>query len=164
MVCIQDGQGSANAGMIERAKACALSLNAWVGAGLPRNGAGRDYLSIGEDTVPQSQDDFLTILRRANIARQEEWDPNCVLKTLEFKGNEMAGEVGEACNVIKKLVKEKHGLPGKRATVDDLAEELADVIICADLIAAELEINLADAIRQKFNSKSRELGFTTIVP
>jgi NTP pyrophosphatase (non-canonical NTP hydrolase) len=51
--------------------------------------------------------------------------------SLAYKGNELAGEAGEACNVIKKLERERLGMPGSRDTVAHLAEELADVIICA---------------------------------
>jgi len=73
-------------------------------------------------------------LRRANVARQAEWAGNVEL-SLVYKGNELAGEVGEACNVVKKLERERLGIAGSRDTVEHLAEELADVVICADLIA-----------------------------
>lgn len=101
----------------------------------------------------------LTILRHANILRDKEWNPDKLL-SLTFRGNELAGEIGEACNVIKKLEREKFGLVGSRATVDQLAEELADGVICIDLIAMEYNIPLWDAIRQKFNKTSKERGLT----
>lgn len=41
-------------------------------------------------------------LRAANLRRQAEWDPSDKI-TAAYRGNELAGEVGEACNVIKKL-------------------------------------------------------------
>lgn len=41
-----------------------------------------------------------TTLRSANAARQQEWDTNSQI-TPAYRGNELAGEVGEACNVIK---------------------------------------------------------------
>ena len=103
---------------------------------------------------------MLNKLRDANIARQAEWDPdNCI--TLEYRGNEMAGEVGEACNIIKKLARERMGIPGSRASIYNLAEELADVVICADLIAMHVGIDLGDAVKEKFNKTSAKIGLRT---
>lgn len=99
-------------------------------------------------------------LRTANEARQKEWDTEGKI-TLSYRGNEMAGEVGEACNVIKKLERERMGINGSRSTYAALAEELADVIICADLIAASLGINLEEAVKAKFNKTSIERGLKT---
>lgn len=73
-----------------------------------------------------------TSLREANIARQKIWDPNDAVD-LDWRANELMGEIGEVCNVIKKLYRERIGLPGSRDTVEHLAEELADVVICLDL-------------------------------
>ncbi len=101
-------------------------------------------------------------LRDANIARQAEW-PNSEKLSLEFKGLELAGEVGEACNIIKKIVRENLGIPGTRATRGDLAAELADVVICSDLVAAAAGIDLNQAVIEKFNQVSRERGFKTIL-
>lgn len=76
-------------------------------------------------------------LHKANIARDKEWNPENVC-TLEFWGVELAGEVGEACNIIKKLERERLGMRGSRATLQQLAEELSDVIICVDLVACSI--------------------------
>src|SRR5262245_10946163 len=97
-------------------------------------------------------------LREGNIVRQKLWDPDSKL-TLEFRGLELAGESGEVCNKLKKLVRQKLGLRGSRTTITDFADELADVIICVDLIAMHLGINLSDAIVRTFNNKSNEQGF-----
>ncbi len=99
-------------------------------------------------------------LRNANQSRQKEWDPANAM-TGAYRGNELAGEVGEACNVIKKLERERLGRPGSRASVGDLAEELADAIICIDLIAMHYGINLADAVAHKFNLTSAKVGLFT---
>lgn len=104
----------------------------------------------------------LADLHAANIARQAEWcaggDPE---PDLAFRGNELAGETGEACNVIKKLERERYGWRGSRASLDDLAEELADVVICADLCAVTAGIDLAAAVVAKFNATSEKVGLTT---
>ena len=99
-------------------------------------------------------------LREANHARQIEWDKGNKI-SLSYRGNEMAGECGEACNVIKKLERERLGIRGSRATVDELASELADVIICADLIAMMEGIDLDAAIAAKFNATSEKVGLRT---
>jgi NTP pyrophosphatase (non-canonical NTP hydrolase) len=72
-------------------------------------------------------------LRDANIARQAEWDTGNQLD-FSWRCNELAGEAGEVCNVLKKLHRERLGIIGSRATKDDLADELADVMICVDLV------------------------------
>ena len=97
-------------------------------------------------------------LRSANRRRQKQWDPESKLD-LAFKLLEMAGEAGEACNVGKKLLRQSLGLPGSRATLNDLAEELADVVVTADLVADIAGINLKQAIRRKFNKTSEKVGF-----
>lgn len=99
-------------------------------------------------------------LRDANQARQKEWDAGNQI-TLAYRGNELAGEVGEACNVLKKLERERLGIRGSRATKEQLAEELADVVICADLIAMDAGIDLDEAVRAKFNATSEKVGLAT---
>lgn len=77
-------------------------------------------------------------LRLANIARQAEWDTGKKL-SLNFKVIELGGEVGEALNCLKKLEREALGLVGSRTTISDAAMELADVVICADLIGLHID-------------------------
>ena len=101
-----------------------------------------------------------TTLRAANIARQKEWDAGNQI-SLSYRGNELAGEVGEACNVIKKLERERLGIAGSRDTKAHLAEELADVIICVDLIAAAEGIDMDAAVCAKFNATSEKVGLRT---
>lgn len=106
--------------------------------------------------------DTLQQLRESNRARQIEWtngQPDIL--SLEYRSNEFAGEAGEVCNVVKKLVRERLGIPGSRDTVEHLAEELADVIICVDLIAEKEGINLRDAVIAKFNKTSASVGLNT---
>jgi NTP pyrophosphatase (non-canonical NTP hydrolase) len=99
-------------------------------------------------------------LRIANIAREKEWDP---LKriTLLYRGNELAGEVGEACNVIKKLERERIEIRGTRINLIDLADELADIIICADLVAMQEGIDMEEAVINKFNKTSEKYNIKT---
>ena len=101
-------------------------------------------------------------LREANALREVEWDPERKLTAL-FHGNELAGEVGEACNVLKKLERERLGLRGTRATVEELADELADVVIVADLIALRFGIDLDQAVARKFNKTSEKYGLSVFM-
>lgn len=98
-------------------------------------------------------------LRAANTKRQTEWCPD-QRPDLSFRGNELGGECGEALNVIKKLERERHGWRGSRDNLSHLAEELADVIIVADLIALETGIDLGEAVESKFNATSEKYGLS----
>jgi NTP pyrophosphatase (non-canonical NTP hydrolase) len=99
-------------------------------------------------------------LREANVTRCEQvfhalndWTPTdwaCA----------MAGEAGEACNEVKKL-RRLDGADAEMDTAEErhwlkvkIAHEIADLIIYADLLAARLEIDLAEAVRYKFNEVS----------
>lgn len=106
--------------------------------------------------------DFFT-LRQANIARDIEWGKGQNF-SLSYRGNELAGETGEACNELKKLEREQMGLVGSRSTIEKAADELADVIICADLAAMELGIDLAAAVARKFNKTTEKYGLETRLP
>jgi NTP pyrophosphatase (non-canonical NTP hydrolase) len=78
----------------------------------------------------------------------------------------MAGEVGEACNVVKKIRRIENGTNTAKdpQTFDAcrimLADELADTIIYADLLAARLGIDLGEAVRNKFNEVSRRMNYS----
>jgi NTP pyrophosphatase (non-canonical NTP hydrolase) len=101
-----------------------------------------------------------TSLRSANLARHREW-AGAVEIPATFRSTELAGEVGEACNIVKKLERERLGIAGSRTSLDKLAEELADVVICADLLAMHYGIDLVSATQSKFNQTSIERGFKT---
>ena len=59
----------------------------------------------------------------------DEWNP------AEWS-NAMAGEAGETCNKTKKLLR------GEDIPLEDIAEEIADTIIYADLLATRLGVSL----------------------
>lgn len=99
----------------------------------------------------------LSDLRRANAARHIEWTGGRPVPML-FRMTELGGEVGEALNVAKKIERERLGWPGSRDTLDHLAEELSDVIICVDLCAMNLDIDLGLWVPRKFNMTSEKVG------
>ena len=77
----------------------------------------------------------------------------------------LAGEVGELCNVVKKLNRIRDGLPGNKEGVTkesleiDLAKEIADVYLYLDLFATAVKVDLPAAIKFKFNEVSQRIGF-----
>lgn len=101
-------------------------------------------------------------LRAANVRRGEQWDGKpAALDDLSFRAMELGGECGEALNVAKKLVRQLTGRVGG-LTLEEarpmLAEELADVVICADRVAEVLGIDLETVITEKFNKTSLKHG------
>lgn len=79
----------------------------------------------------------------AQTARAKAWegtDHPDVKFPVSFYTAELIGEIGEACNVIKKLHREKMGAPGSRDTFSHLAEELADCLICLRNLAVKTGI------------------------
>lgn len=99
-------------------------------------------------------DNVLTFaeLRAVNSDRHQMagWDRSKSWSLLEWAGA-MCGEAGEAANVAKKI-------PGGQETIAHLAEELADTIIYVDLLAHAANIDLAEAVREKFNRVSERKG------
>lgn len=103
----------------------------------------------------------LADLREANVTRDIEWNGEGPRLDAAFRGVELAGEVGEACNVIKKLERARRGLKGSKDTLEHLGEELADIVICVDLVAMTYGLDLSEAIRNKFNATSEKVGLKT---
>ena len=114
----------------------------------------RRSLGVGEFSPKQT---ILADLRAANEERQGAWTNGDVVSLL-FRAIELGGECGEVLNVCKKIERERRGWRGSRATVEDLANELADVVICADLLALTEGIDLKAAIIRKFNATSEKVG------
>jgi len=103
-------------------------------------------------------------LRQANIRRCvqvfhpiDRWSPT-------DWGCALAGETGEACNLIKKLRRldtadaADDTVSRRDQIVASIGKELADVVIYADLLAVRLGLDLAGCIRQKFNEVSERRG------
>jgi NTP pyrophosphatase (non-canonical NTP hydrolase) len=79
----------------------------------------------------------------------------------------VAGELGEAANVAKKLNRVRDGITSNDKTPDqlraDLADEIADTFIYLDLLAQSQGIDLAGAVISKFNRTSRKIGYGNIL-
>lgn len=88
-------------------------------------------------------------LRKTNLARcNQDIRPINEWSELEWGGC-IAGETGELCNFLKKMKR------GEKVKKKDLAHELADIVTYVDLTAARLDIDLGEAVREKFNIVSK---------
>lgn len=99
-------------------------------------------------------------LRRANVARCEDVFHPLMSWNLAEWGCAAAGEVGEACNVAKKIHRgdfDSSELWLAKA-YEDLGAELADAVIYLDLWAARAGIDLGEAVIAKFNRVSEKRG------
>lgn len=99
-------------------------------------------------------------LALANRVRQAEWPNSHKIDGL-YRAVELGGENGELLNVVKKLERERLGIPGSRATEDQLKKELGDVVICASLLAIHYGVDLATCVAYAFNLTSEQIGLTT---
>ena len=108
-------------------------------------------------------------IQEINTRRAQRWH-NGNFK--EWSGLEWAGalcgEAGEAANVAKKLKRLESKISGNAFSerpleanqlVKALRGECADVFLYLCLLAARYDIDLENAIIEKFNSKSIEMGF-----
>lgn len=77
--------------------------------------------------------------------------------------NAAAGEMGETCNVVKKIMLYQDGLPVNNAPkyeelLNMLGEEIADTIMYLVFLAAYFDRHIPTDIENKFDKKSLQLG------
>lgn len=103
-------------------------------------------------------------LHKTNVARcSTAFQEDVKDWTLGDWGNALAGETGEACNLIKKTrrVLQIGSMDINDAVVKRaIGHELADVVIYVDLISEEIGVNLAEMIIEKFNLVSEKRNTT----
>jgi NTP pyrophosphatase (non-canonical NTP hydrolase) len=97
-------------------------------------------------------------LRQTNVTRCEsafhpvnDWSPT-------DWATAAAGELGEACNMIKKMRR------GDEVSLTEIGYELADAITYIDLLAARLGIDLGAMVRAKFNIVSKRENCEVRIP
>jgi NTP pyrophosphatase (non-canonical NTP hydrolase) len=110
-------------------------------------------------------------LSAANASRRDRWHQGGDPWTCSDWSNALAGEVGEACNLVKKVRRHEtavdkiaggqgsYNTPEMEELVPKIADEIADVILYADLLATHFGINVEDAVRAKFNRVSEAQDF-----
>jgi NTP pyrophosphatase (non-canonical NTP hydrolase) len=106
-------------------------------------------------------------LRGANLARLPQFkNPKGERAHTEDDGSDwslsdwalaVTGELGEACNLIKKVNRGDFTLDDAR---QDIADELADVQIYLDILAMRAGVDLGRAVQRKFNLTSEKVGST----
>ncbi len=108
----------------------------------------------------------LASFRPINVQRATEGFKCYDNQPLTYWTTALAGEVGELCNMIKKMQRvERGGVDGgssytaKDITKEMLKEEIGGIAIYLDLLASLLDISLEEAIVDTFNSKSEKYGF-----
>jgi len=116
----------------------------------------------GRASGQQVGEDFLRTMRAINVDRCVNGFKHALdyWSIMEW-GCAIGGESGELLNVLKKIQREKQGLPGSRlgvAAVEEVGKEIADIVLYCDLLAAQFGIDLAEAITNKFNATSAKLG------
>jgi len=81
----------------------------------------------------------------------------------------LTGEVGEAANILKKLKRIEDGIvadcsdEAKAALEQELRDEIADIYTYLDLFCQASGIDLEQAVVDKFNRKSLEIGYPFIL-
>lgn len=92
-------------------------------------------------------------LQAINQARNKTAFGQCADWSINDWMTAIAGEVGEAANIAKKI---RRGDPPPNAEYE-LAQELADVVLYCDLLMTKLGGNLGEEITQKFNEVSQRV-------
>lgn len=108
--------------------------------------------------------DSMSHISIVNLKRALRWHPQGLNSwSLSDWYTALAGESGEAGNVIKKLNRVRDGIVGNKESPEQLeqmlADELADVYLYLDLLAQAAKIDLPTAIERKFNAVSERHGF-----
>jgi NTP pyrophosphatase (non-canonical NTP hydrolase) len=108
----------------------------------------------------------LAAFRPLNVQRATEGFKCYDNQPLTYWTTALAGEVGELCNMIKKMQRvERGGVDGgssytaKDINKEMLKEEIGGIAIYLDLLASLLDIDLEEAVIDTFNSKSRKYSF-----
>lgn len=103
-------------------------------------------------------------LRAANVSRAKRWHQGTEWDFGKWLTG-FIGEVGEACNIQKKLNRLEDGFEHYKQEAPPeelrakLGEELADAMIYLDLLAENAGVDLETEVRKKFNAVSDMAGF-----
>ncbi len=93
-------------------------------------------------------------LREANARRNQDAFPTCRDWSATDWVLAITGEVGELANLVKK--QKRDGMTVERQ--QEIAKELADVVLYADLLADHLGVDLGAVVALKFNEVSVRRG------
>lgn len=109
-----------------------------------------------------SLDILVDELIEGNYIHFPDWDKIKNPEDYTYWTNGLAGEVGELCNLTKKLVRGSHRWKGKSVNPEEyraeLPLELGDIFIYLALYAKIWNINLADAVRATLDKNYSRFG------
>jgi NTP pyrophosphatase (non-canonical NTP hydrolase) len=88
-----------------------------------------------------------------------EW--NTPVDDLGYLIVDAVGEMGELTSACKKILREREGMVGSRATLADVAGEIGDVIASLDQLCHHLGIDIEEVTRDKFNRVSERHNLQT---
>lgn len=110
-------------------------------------------------------------LRTLSVARAIEGFRCYDNQPITYWTTAVAGELGELCNMIKKLQRVAaggqdggHSYTAKNITAAMLKEEVGGIFIYLDLLASLLNISTEEAIIETFNAKSLENNWSWLLP
>ena len=107
----------------------------------------------GEQSLRQPGLSFMTLGQANRWRNEESFGNSCRDWGPVDWSNAVAGEAGEACNVVKKFRRGDFGLIQMKERV---SEEIGGVVIYADLFAQHLGLNLQDLVVKTFNDVSNK--------
>lgn len=122
-----------------------------------------------DEPIPLTFQEFA----RVNRERCNRWHPGFPADkawTGADWSNAMCGEAGETANIVKKIRRVETGTapgpddPPMERLIEMLADEIADTVTYADLLATYYGIDLAEAVTRKFNRISERQGFPDRLP
>lgn len=100
-----------------------------------------------------------------NLARAKEWHPEGLEDWSPAEwGNALAGECGELCNVLKKILRIDGGIQQASGVLREellkaAAEEIGDTFLYLDLVAQRLGLDTYTCVQETFNRVSDREGF-----
>ncbi len=108
--------------------------------------------------------DSIREISKVSLERALRWHPKGISSwSASDWAVALAGEVGELCNVVKKLNRYRDDITGNKEQFSELRtmlwKEVADVYLYLDLFAQSEDIDLGEAVARKFNETSFKNGF-----
>lgn len=98
------------------------------------------------------------------ITNQGDWTQGQI-RGMNQMALSLGASVGKACNIIKKVDREKLGLPGSKSNSGLAVVHLQQSVDWCYRMAISLQVDLWAAVCAKFNSTSEKVGLTTrLVP
>lgn len=121
-------------------------------------------LLLKAKTMKVFEEKFLEKITRLLYKRSKEsFNIDIDKMPLPELGNALAGEVGEACNIIKKINRRDFNIGDLNIKLD-LGKELSDIIFYVLMLSKRSQIDIESALVQKFNEISTRIDSSLRLP